>query len=85
MSACMKVVYHAAVYARSWGYSGKVDANNIADLMDAIHNIPELIQNWERCDVQLLRMSFLGAYQDKWARHGGPPLRDIFDKAVEKK
>jgi hypothetical protein len=47
--ACMKVICKAAIYARDQGWRGSVDPMDIADLMDAIHNIPELVQNWERC------------------------------------
>jgi len=84
-SACMSVIYSAAIYARVQGWQKSVDPDDIADLMDAIHNIPEHVQNWERCDVELLRKSFLGAYQEKWSSRGGPPLRDIFDDAVSAK
>jgi hypothetical protein len=81
----MKVICKAAIYARDQGWRGSVDPMDIADLMDAIHNIPELVQNWERCDVELLRKSFLGVYQDKWSARGGPALRDIFDQVVQAK
>jgi hypothetical protein len=30
-------------------------ADELAELMDAVHNIPHLIGDWERCDESLLR------------------------------
>lgn len=83
MSACVQVIYQAAVYARGEANSGKIDARHIADLMDAIHNIPEHVENWERCNVELLRNAFLGSYQEKWASRGGPALLDIFDQVLK--
>jgi hypothetical protein len=61
LAACLEVLYRAAIDARSIGYAGEhraltsADARKLADLMDAIHNIPKLAADWERCDEQLLR------------------------------
>jgi hypothetical protein len=40
----------------------------IADLMDAIHVIPELLNEWERCDEPALKDHFLKGYDKKWAK-----------------
>jgi hypothetical protein len=45
--------------------------------MDAVHNIPGLAADWERCDEQLLR-GMLGDYD---ARHGGGLLH-TYDRVV---
>ncbi|OWK38066.1 hypothetical protein [Fimbriiglobus ruber] len=82
LSACVEVLHRASTTCRVWGWSGEVSAEHLADLMDAIHNIPYLVQNWERCDVPFLRESFLLAYQRKWAGRGGIALCDIFDQVV---
>jgi hypothetical protein len=78
----MTVLYRASITCRAWGWSGEVSGEHLADLMDAIHNIPELVQNWERCDVEFLRRSFLLPYQQKWSGRGGLALCDIFDQVV---
>ena len=54
----------------------------MADLMDAIHNIPELVRNWERCDVEHMREAFFGAYDRKWSVVSGFSMRAIFDRLV---
>lgn len=84
LSACMTVVYRALLHARRMGYSGTVDAAHIADLMDAVHNIPDLVQNWDRCDIELIR-TYLKAYEEKWAARGGAALCEIFDQKIEGK
>jgi hypothetical protein len=81
LSACMAVLYRSAIFCRVWGWSGEVSAEHLADLMDAIHNIPELVRHWERCDVELLR-GMLGDYECKWAGRGGLALLQIFDGIV---
>jgi len=61
LSACLEVLYRASVHARMLGWQGEtggLDAEQsaeLANLMDAIHNIPHLIQRWEYCDERLLR------------------------------
>jgi hypothetical protein len=81
LRACMRVIYHAALDARMAGWNGDVDARRLADLMDAIHNIPSLVQNWESCDENLLKSKLLD-YERKW-RSEGPCLRAIYEQAIE--
>jgi hypothetical protein len=82
LSACLAVLYRASITCRMWGWSDAVSAEHLADLMDAIHTIPNLVREWERCDVEHLRQSYLMAYQQKWAGRGGLSLCDIFDGIV---
>jgi hypothetical protein len=84
LSACMTVVYRALLHARLMGFSGTVDAAHIADLMDAVHNIPDLVQKWDRCDIELIR-TYLKTYEEKWAARGGLALCEIFDQKVVRK
>jgi hypothetical protein len=53
------------------------ESRRLADLMDAVHNIPELAAHWERCDEGLLR-GMLGHYD---ARHAGT-LLEQYDRIV---
>ncbi|HZN68503.1 MAG TPA: hypothetical protein VFB66_24685 [Tepidisphaeraceae bacterium] len=69
------------IEARAMGWGGNVDAARLADLMDAVHNIPHLLNDWEHCDQDLLR-GMLRAYQKKWAAKGGYRLARIYDDIV---
>ena len=82
LSACLEVMYRATLACRMWGWSGDVPAEHLADLMDAIHNIPHLILHWDKCDVELLRSGYLQAYEQKWLARGGLALCRIFDRVV---
>ena len=63
---------HACVAARLLGWKGSAtgltprEATLLADLMDAIHNLPYLVQHWDRCNEALLR----GMLEDFDGRHG---------------
>jgi hypothetical protein len=37
-----------------WGWLEELWPEHLADLMDAIHNIPGLVRQWERRDIELL-------------------------------
>jgi hypothetical protein len=73
LSACLEVLQHATIHARLLGYAGHeagltaAQSDCLADLMDAVENIPDLLQRWEDCDEPMLR-SFLEAFDEKWAR-----------------
>ena len=89
LSAYLEVIRVAAVEARflahlsqlrPWWQRLRGDARTlaqVADLMDAIHVIPELLDEWERCDEPALRRNFLLAYDQKWARPDSPTERRV--------
>ena len=83
LAACLEVLYRAALDARLLGWAGereglgRDESKRLADLMDAVHNIPGLAADWGRCDEQLLR-SMLGDYD---TRHGGG-LLETYDRVV---
>jgi hypothetical protein len=72
MRACLAVLGRAAVAGRLLGYEGSQAglsaerSAQLADLMDAIHNIPGLVGRWEDCDESLL-VGMLRDYDRKWA------------------
>lgn len=81
--AALEVLRYAAVHARMLGYEGH-DAglpadkcDRLADLMDAVHELPRLLFEWERCDESLLRM-ILDDYDKRWASG----FLDIYDRVV---
>lgn len=82
LRACLKVIYMASLDARIAGWHKNVNPDRLADLMDAIHNIPALILGWENCDEELLKSCLLD-YQTKW-REDGPSLRSIYEQEILK-
>ena len=81
LSACLTVLHRAILACRANSWGNQWSAEHVADLMDAIHNIPTLLQEWETCDVEFLRTTFLQAYESKWRDRGGLLLCQIFDEA----
>ncbi|MCY2983493.1 MAG: hypothetical protein NTY15_07615 [Planctomycetota bacterium] len=59
-------------------------AEELADLMDAVHNIPGLLQKWESCDQELL-LAMLEDFERKWASSGGLALRSIYEQELKTK
>ena len=71
MKAALAVLTRATITARMMGYEGASvglspnQSAKLADLMDAVHNIPDLLSRWQDCDEDLL-VSMLKDYDDKW-------------------
>ena len=82
LRACLRVIYMASTAARIDGWQNNVNPERLADLMDAIHNIPFLILNWESCDQEMLKSCLLD-YETKW-RTEGPCLRTIYEQELLK-
>ncbi|SIO01352.1 hypothetical protein SAMN05444166_2038 [Singulisphaera sp. GP187] len=81
LSACLETIREAVLGTRQHCWGRSASPEQIADLMDAIHNIPVLLNNWERCDVEWLR-AYLKAYDEKWGE-GQSWLCAVFDKVIE--
>jgi hypothetical protein len=85
LAACLAVLSRACISARMLGWAGEENglarecAAELAHLMDAVHNIPYLLQNWERCDEQLLR-GMLGDFDDRCPRSTGGSLLALYDE-----
>jgi hypothetical protein len=84
LEACLEVLYRASVEARLLGYEGHgsglppENCDRLAALMDAVHNIPHLILQWERCDEALLR-GMLRDYDARW----GAGLLDTYERRID--
>ena len=86
LKACLTLLYHVTIEARLLGWEGERDdlakerCKQVADLMDAVHNVPWLAQRWEECDEQRLR-DFLRGYDETWRPRAR--LLDVYDLANE--
>lgn len=84
LSAYLNVMCATISLARYLAW-GKGNNEQIADLMDAIHVIPELLNEWERCDEPALRATFLAAYDKKWAQEPNSfSMMDTFNQVYSR-
>lgn len=83
LAACLEVLYRASITARMLGYDGHEQglsprqADHLAALMDAVHNIPHFVRDWDRCDESLLR-GMLQDVDERWASG----LLAIYDRTI---
>lgn len=73
LSACLDVIAYAALRSRELGWSNDPDQLTvIANMMDAIHNLPELVRRWDTCDEAMLRTmltpALLVVYEESLAK-----------------
>ena len=80
LRAALRVVHVAAYTTRNWALSEEVSRQQIYDLWEAIHEIPDLNKRWRGDDEGLreLRM-YLREYRERW---DSPNLETIFDQAL---
>lgn len=84
LRACLRVLYEATLIARCLGWEGEREglsaeqAKRLARLMDAVHNLPFLILNWDECNEERLINSLALYDKDPIAFIR---LRDVFYKA----
>ncbi len=85
LNACLEVMRDAFLQARAWGWNKNVPAEQLADLMDAMHNIPNYIQNWDDFGVYAIKES-LQMYDQKWLQSadGTDSLAHIYDRVLSK-
>jgi hypothetical protein len=81
-SALIAVIHRAILHARLMGLSTEVNANHLADMMDAIHNIPNCVIDWERCNVEALRADLVNLYDNKWSGISNLSMCEVFDRAL---
>lgn len=78
-NALLNVLFNAMLEARCLAREAGQD--RIADLMTAVHNIPNFIKEWERCDPKVVR-DYLANYDEVWS--GGMRLANLYDKNMQK-
>ena len=64
-SAGMYVLHWTFLKARMWGWSGSVNPAMLADLMDAVHNLPHMIAHWTDETDERLRLE-LSTFDQRW-------------------
>lgn len=85
LRACLEVLYLATLKARALGWSGEREglsaerSARLGELMDAVHNLPSLVQNWDACNEEHLR-AMLRDYDARWK--DGESLLAHYDRVV---
>lgn len=82
LNACTETLYKAMIMCRMWANEKSVTHDQLADLLDAIHNLPKAIRSWEKQDPDYLRGK-IQDYDDTWKGKGGLVLGEIWDGAIE--
>jgi hypothetical protein len=89
LAAGLGALYRACVEARLLGHEGQAAglsaerSRELADLMDAVHNIPFVLLHWDQCDESLLR-DMLRDFDARW-REGRVGLLEAYEQAMAKK
>ena len=90
MNALFHLIYKAILDARIAAWSAikepTVEAKDtalerIADLMDAIHNIPTFMNRWENWDDKMFR-TILQCHDEKWDLEPGAGLEGVYDSVL---
>jgi hypothetical protein len=87
LRACLAVLYRACSRARMLGYEGQeaglpaLRAELLADLMDAVHNIPQVLLRWREEVHEPLLRDMLDGFDEKWSSEGSA-LGAAFDRAL---
>ena len=61
LSACVAVLYRALLIGRNQS----TEVEMVSDVMDAVHNIPHLIAEWDHCEPERIR-EYLKTCDAKW-------------------
>ena len=71
LSAYVELIYHVTIFVRLYSEGDRrLPDAQLFDLMDALHNIPEMLLEYDSpgYDENDIRRLFLEAYDAKWAK-----------------
>ncbi len=67
----------ACIFCRNQSLASTVSAKMINDVMEAIHEVPRMLVDWDRHDLAEVRMHLAGFAASRWP--GAPDLVSYFD------
>jgi hypothetical protein len=76
-------IFEVTLLARALAWQN-ASQEQIADLMDAIHNLPALMRDWGRFDAVRFRHSLKG-YDQRWHKDEGRTLLKMFEDCVSRR
>ena len=89
MSAALYTLYRAMVFCRNYSADSKAPQDVVYDLMDALHEVPQILSRWGTSDNDIQKLKqYLGCFHhDRWkerSAHFTPPdLVRIFEEALD--
>jgi len=87
VKACLAVLYAATIEARAMGWHGSKhglsteEGERLAKLMDAVHNLPQLLALGKPVDASRLRASLV-AYDEEYGYVSRVRMVEAYDRAV---
>jgi hypothetical protein len=79
LRAALYVVHVAAYTTRNWTYTDRFSRQQVYDLWEAIHVVPDLVTRW-RPDAEAELLRYFDEYDGKWP---APRLRDMYERHLE--
>lgn len=80
LRAALQVLFVAAYTSRNWTLTEEVSREQLNDLWEALHEIPDLLRRWrEGAEGELLM--YLEEYDRKWP---SPAFRKIYEEALRR-
>lgn len=76
LRAALYVVHMAAVATRNWTYTDQFSHQQVHDLWEALHEVPDLVTRW-RADAEVELLRYLDEYDEKWPT---PRLREMYQR-----
>ena len=70
----------ACIFCRNQSLASTVSAKMVNDVMEAIHEVPRMLVDWEHHDLAEVRMHFGGFQASRWP--GAPDLVSHFDRKL---
>jgi len=70
----------ACIFCRNQSLASTVSAKMINDVMEAIHEVPRMLVDWDRHDLAEVRMHLAGFTASRWP--GAPDLVSHFDRKL---
>ncbi len=80
LRAALEVLFVAAYTSRNWTLTNEVSREQLNDLWEALHEIPDLLRRW-REDAERELLMYLDEYDSKWP---SPAFRELYEEALRR-
>ena len=82
IEAVLVTLKYATVYCRNYTLQSGSQLQQINEIMEAIHDLPDQMYNWEQDGLKKIRLHLRCFDHTKWT--GAPNLEDCFNGAYER-